>query len=57
MVTTRAQFSYGPHLGARPKQVPEFIGTTNRASRRRARIAERDQAIAAVRGERADVAA
>src|SRR4029077_19183408 len=25
VVTTRAQFSYGPHLGARPKPAPEFI--------------------------------
>jgi uncharacterized protein (TIGR02680 family) len=56
-VSERAQFSYGPHLGARPKAAPEFIGATNRANRRRARIAELDLKIAAVAGQRADVAA
>ncbi len=43
VVTTRAQFSYGPQLGARPKPVPEFIGATNRAARRRLRLAELDR--------------
>src|SRR5580693_7025355 len=40
LVSTKAQFSYGVHVGARPKQVPEYIGATNRAERRRARLAE-----------------
>ena len=56
-VSERAQFSYGPHLGARPKSAPEFIGATNRAYRRRTRIAELDLKIAAIAGQRADVAA
>ncbi len=57
VVTSRAQFSYGLHLGARPKPVPEFIGATNRASRRRSRLAELDEQIAAVGRQRAEVAA
>ncbi len=56
VVTTRAQFSFGMHLGARPKPVPEFIGATNRAARRQARLAEIDREIAAVTGQRAGVA-
>ncbi len=46
VVTPHAQFSYGPHLGARPKTAPEYIGATNRAHRRRARLAAYDTAIA-----------
>jgi uncharacterized protein (TIGR02680 family) len=57
VVTTRAQYSYGPHLGARPKAAPEFIGATNRANRRRARLAELDIEIAAIAGLRDEVAA
>jgi hypothetical protein len=45
-VSTKAQFSYGVHAGARPKQAPEFIGATNRANRRRVRLAEQDGLIA-----------
>ena len=56
VVTTRAQFSYGMHLGARPKPAPEFIGATNRAARRRARLAELDLGIAAIRSQRDEVA-
>ena len=56
-MTTRAQYSFGPYLGARPKAAPEFIGATNRASRRRARLAELDIEIAAIRGQRDEVAA
>jgi hypothetical protein len=56
VVTTRAQFSYGMHLGARPKSLPEFIGATNRTVRRRARIAELDLGIAAMRRQRDEVA-
>ncbi len=44
-VSTKAQFTYGVHVGARPKAVPEYIGATNRASRRRARLAEYDELI------------
>jgi hypothetical protein len=56
-VTTRAQYSYGPHLGARPKAAPEFIGATNRASRRRARLAELDRELGELARQRDDVAA
>jgi hypothetical protein len=45
-VSTKAQFSYGVHAGARPKPAPEYIGATNRASRRRARLADQDELIA-----------
>jgi Putative exonuclease SbcCD, C subunit len=44
-VSTKAQFSYGVHAGARPKAAPEYIGATNRASRRRSRLAEYDELI------------
>jgi len=57
VVTTRAQFSYGPHLGARPKPAPEFIGATNRAARRRLRLAELDRQIAGVKRQRDELAA
>ena len=56
-VTTRGQFSYGPHLGARPKPALEFIGATNRAARRRLRLAELDRQIAEVRRQRDELAA
>jgi uncharacterized protein (TIGR02680 family) len=56
VVTTRGQFSYGPHLGARPKPAPEFIGATNRAARRRLRLAELDRQIAEVRQQRDELA-
>lgn len=56
VVTTRAQYSYGPHLGARPKAAPEFIGATNRANRRRARLAELDMEIAAIGQRRGEIA-
>jgi hypothetical protein len=45
-ISDKAQFSYGLHVGARPKQAPEFIGATNRAARRRARLAAHDELIA-----------
>jgi hypothetical protein len=57
VVTTGAQFSYGPHLGARPKPAPEFIGATNRATRRRLRLAELDRQIAEVKQQRDELAA
>ncbi|HEY6792310.1 MAG TPA: SbcC/MukB-like Walker B domain-containing protein, partial [Trebonia sp.] len=56
-VSERAQFSYGPHVGARPKPAPEFIGATNRASRRRARLAAQDELIAAAAGRERELAA
>ncbi len=56
VVTTQAQFSYGPHLGARPKPAPEFIGATNRAARRRLRLAELDRQIAEVQRQRDELA-
>jgi hypothetical protein len=45
-VSTKAQFSYGVHAGARPKAAPEYIGATNRANRRLVRLAEYDDLIA-----------
>ena len=57
VVTTRAQFSYGPHLGARPKAAPEFMGATSRATRRRVRLAELDRQIAEVKRQRSALAA
>jgi hypothetical protein len=39
------------HAGSRPKTVPEYIGATNRASRRRARLAEYDELIAQIATE------
>ncbi|HEV2374393.1 MAG TPA: SbcC/MukB-like Walker B domain-containing protein [Streptosporangiaceae bacterium] len=45
VISTKAQFSYGVHAGARPKPAPEYIGATNRANRRRARLAETDELI------------
>ena len=51
----KAQFSYGVHVGARPKQTPEYIGATNRADRRRARLAEQDELIAAGRRRGAEL--
>jgi uncharacterized protein (TIGR02680 family) len=56
VVTVRAQFGYGVYVGARPKPAPEFIGATNRANRRRARLAEYDELIAGLRVEREAVA-
>lgn len=47
VVSTKAQFTYGVHAGARPKAAPEYIGATNRASRRRARLAEYGELIEA----------
>jgi hypothetical protein len=57
VVTPRAQYSYGVQLGARPKAAPEYIGATNRASRRRARLAELDRLIADLGHQREDLAA
>src|SRR5580693_3513037 len=50
-VSTKAQFTYGVHAGARPKAAPEYIGATNRASRRHARLAEYDELIKATVAE------
>jgi Putative exonuclease SbcCD, C subunit len=50
-VSTKAQFTYGVHVGARPKAAPEYIGATNRANRRRARLAEYDELIKAAVAE------
>ncbi|WP_432861816.1 SbcC/MukB-like Walker B domain-containing protein [Microbispora rosea] len=44
-VTVQAQFGLGLLLGARPKSSPEYIGATNRANRRAARLAEYDETI------------
>ncbi|MGH3379507.1 MAG: SbcC/MukB-like Walker B domain-containing protein, partial [Actinoallomurus sp.] len=56
-VTAGAQFSYGVHVGARPKAAPEFIGATNREHRRRARLAACDAAIATLEEQDAEAAA
>jgi hypothetical protein len=56
-VTDRGQFGYGVHVGARPKDAPEFIGATNRSHRRRARLAACDEAIAALSASDATAAA
>ena len=50
-VSTKAQFTYGAHAGARPKAAPEYIGATNRANRRRARLAQYDELITRTAGE------
>lgn len=44
-VTTRAQFTFGIHLGTHPKTRPEYIGATARAARRRERLRTYDQTI------------
>jgi hypothetical protein len=56
-VSTKAQFSYGVHAGARPKEAPEYIGATNRVNRRRARLADYDALIAAAATEEGRVSA
>ncbi|GAA3226221.1 TIGR02680 family protein [Actinocorallia longicatena] len=56
-VSLRGQYSYGVHVGAFPKERPEYIGTTFRARRRRERIAECDEAVARLEAERAELAA
>jgi len=50
-VSMKAQFTYGVHVGARAKAAPEYIGATNRASRRRARLAEYGELIEAAAAE------
>ncbi|MCT9933791.1 TIGR02680 family protein [Planotetraspora sp. A-T 1434] len=52
VISTRGQFGYGVHLGAQAKTAPEYIGATNRAARRRARIAEYEREIKDVSRER-----
>jgi len=56
-VSTKAQFSYGVLVGARPKAAPEYIGATNRASRRRARLADQDELIARTAADEQRIAA
>ena len=57
VVSMKAQFSYGVHAGARPKRAPEYIGATNRANRRRTRLAEQDELIAQASAEERRLAA
>ncbi|PWV47369.1 TIGR02680 family protein [Nocardiopsis sp. L17-MgMaSL7] len=45
-VDTGARFRLGPLTGAHPKPAAEFIGATNRAQRRRERLAAQDARIA-----------
>ncbi|HEX3712979.1 MAG TPA: SbcC/MukB-like Walker B domain-containing protein [Trebonia sp.] len=56
-VSARAQFSYGVHVGARPKTAPEYIGATNRAARRRARLEAHGRLIAQAETQAAATAA
>jgi hypothetical protein len=56
-ISTKAQFTYGVHAGARPKAAPEYIGATNRANRRRLRLAEQDELIALTVAEEQRLAA
>ena len=56
-ISAKAQFTYGVHAGARPKEAPEYIGATNRANRRRARLAEQDELIAQTVADEARLAA
>lgn len=44
-VSSAGQFTFGIHLGAYSKPIPEFIGATYRATRRAARIADYDRRI------------
>ncbi|MEU3018947.1 TIGR02680 family protein [Nocardiopsis sp. NPDC007018] len=46
VVDTGARFRLGPLTGAHPKAAAEFIGATNRAQRRRERLAAQDARIA-----------
>ncbi|WP_435108405.1 SbcC/MukB-like Walker B domain-containing protein [Nocardiopsis synnemataformans] len=55
-VSTGARFAQGMLVGASPKAAPEFIGATNRAHRRRERLAECDARIAELDERRAGVA-
>ncbi|NYH55640.1 hypothetical protein HNR06_005229 [Nocardiopsis arvandica] len=54
-VSTRAHFSQGILVGAHPKAAPEFVGATNRAHRRRERLADRDARIAGLTEQRARI--
>ncbi|MFD6095273.1 SbcC/MukB-like Walker B domain-containing protein [Nocardiopsis flavescens] len=54
-ITTGGHFSLGVLVGAGPKPAPEFIGATNRAARRRERLADLDARIAACTTELADL--
>lgn len=55
-VSTGARFAQGVLVGVSPKAAPEFIGATNRAHRRRERLAECDARIAELDERRARVA-
>ncbi len=57
VVTADARFGYGVHVGARPKAAPEFIGATNRAARRRARLAACDEDLARLTARDEEIAA
>jgi uncharacterized protein (TIGR02680 family) len=56
-ISEKAQFGYGPHAGARPKPAPEFIGATNRAERRRVRLADLDRRLGELARQRDELAA
>ena len=56
-ISEKAQFGYGPHAGARPKPAPEFIGATNRAERRRARLADLDRRLGELARQHDELAA
>ncbi|MEV2275260.1 TIGR02680 family protein [Nocardiopsis sp. NPDC049922] len=54
-VDTRARFGLGVLVGAHPKAAAEYIGATNRAHRRRERLAARDARIAELTEHHADL--
>jgi hypothetical protein len=51
-ITTAAQYGHGVQAGALPKRTPEYIGATNRAARRRARLADLDARLKEFAGRR-----
>ncbi|MEU0491590.1 SbcC/MukB-like Walker B domain-containing protein [Nocardiopsis sp. NPDC006139] len=54
-ISTAGHFSLGVLAGAGPKAAPEFIGATNRAARRRERLADLDARIQAFTAELSDL--
>ncbi|MDT0331975.1 TIGR02680 family protein [Nocardiopsis lambiniae] len=54
-VTLDSRFGHGVLVGAGPKAAPEFIGATNRAARRRERLAALDARVEALTADLADL--
>jgi uncharacterized protein (TIGR02680 family) len=55
-VTLSARYALGPLAGARPKPSAEYIGATNRAERRRVRLAELADILAGLKHTREEIA-